>query len=68
MRVNLADGRCRTCGGPLDVLDHDDVSMNVACADCGDNYDVEPDAFGDGCLTYHVPLQIRRLLGANDGP
>lgn len=60
MRVDPKDGRCRDCGGTLEILDFDDVSMNVECTECGDNYDVETDAFGDGCMTYYLPLQIKR--------
>ena len=66
MRVLANDGVCRTCGGPLDILDFDDCTMNVACADCGDNYDVETDAFGDGCMTYYFPLVAERILGGGD--
>jgi len=32
MQVDLKDGRCRTCGGPLDVTDADDISLTVVCA------------------------------------
>jgi hypothetical protein len=28
--------------------------MTVECQDCGETYLVEPDAFGDGCMTYYV--------------
>jgi len=34
------------------------------CLVCGDTYEVETDAFGDGCMTYHVPLVAERLLGS----
>jgi hypothetical protein len=66
MRVDLTDGACRSCGGPLDILDTDDVSMNVACAECGDNYDVETDAFGDGCMKYYFPIVSSALMAAVD--
>lgn len=26
------------------------------CCFCGDSYLVEPDAFGDGCMTYYVEV------------
>lgn len=66
MRVEPKDGACRSCGGPLDILDSDDCSMTVACADCGDNYDLETDAFGDGCMSYYVPFATRRITGGGD--
>ena len=28
---------------------------------CGDSYDVETDAFGDGCMKYYFALQRRRM-------
>jgi uncharacterized Zn finger protein len=54
MRVNLKDGRCRSCSGELDIIDADDATMTVECENCGDVYLVEPDAFGDGCMTYYA--------------
>ena len=65
MRVDPHDGACRNCGGPLDILDFDDCSMTVACAECSDSYDVETDAFGDGCPTYYLPLVTHRMLGGD---
>lgn len=52
--VDLSDGKCRTCGGQLEIVAADDATMDVICteASCGDNYTVEPDAFGDGGITY----------------
>lgn len=63
MQVDLKDGRCRSCGSGLQIIDADDATMTVECVECGDNYDVEPDAFGDGCMTYYFPLMTKRLLG-----
>ncbi len=65
MRVNPQDGTCRTCRGELEVIDADDATMTVECqADgCGDSYLVEPDAFGDGCVTYYVPFLAERMYG-----
>jgi hypothetical protein len=54
MRVKLADGTCRSCHGELEITDADDATMTVECMECGDSYLVEPDAFGDGCMTYYV--------------
>ena len=48
------DGKCRECGGTLEIVDVDDATMTVECQDCGDCYPVEPDAFGDGALVYFV--------------
>ena len=53
MRVEKKDGVCRSCGGELTIIDADDATMTVEC-ECGDVYLVEPDAFGDGCMTYYV--------------
>lgn len=58
MRVNPEDGVCRTCGGELEITDADDATMLVECRSetCGDAYQVEPDAFGDGAMSYYVPF------------
>lgn len=66
MRVDPKDGKCRSCGGTLEINDIDDATMSVECEDCGDAYDVEPDAFGDGCMTYYLPLQIKRAEEEGD--
>ena len=52
MIVDRKDGSCRSCGGTLRVIDADDASLTVSCLDCQDTYEVETDAFGDGCMTY----------------
>jgi len=54
MLVDPKDGVCRSCGGGLEIIDADDATMTVQCEECGDSYVVEPDAFGDGCMTYYV--------------
>ena len=59
MKVDLRDGSCRECGGPLDIIDVDDVSIIVACTECSHIYPVEPDAFG---LDYW-PQAITEKLG-----
>ena len=61
MRVDLKDGRCRTCGSQLEITDADDATMTVECVECGDSYQVEPDAFGDGCMTYYVGVMAERM-------
>jgi len=63
MIVNTEDGVCRSCGGQLEILDFDDVSLHVTCCSCADSYEVETDAFGDGCMTYFFPLMSERLYG-----
>ena len=50
MLVDLKDGRCRTCGSQLEIIDVDDISLHVECIECADFYQVESDAFGDGCV------------------
>lgn len=66
MLVELEDGKCRSCDGQLEIMDVDDAMMSVTCTECADSYDVEPDAFGDGCMTYFFPLRTRQLLGEED--
>lgn len=58
MRVNPEDGACRSCGGELEITDADDATMLVECQspECSDAYQVEPDAFSDGAMTYYVPF------------
>ena len=60
MRVATTDGTCRSCGGELEVVDADDATMTVKCAECGDSYAVEPDAFADGCMTYYAGFLTER--------
>jgi DNA-directed RNA polymerase subunit RPC12/RpoP len=66
MLVDRHDGRCRTCGGQLEITDADDATMSVECTACGDSYLVEPDAFGDGCMTYSVGFLSERYAGGED--
>lgn len=60
MKVNPRDGTCRDCGGELSIIDADDATMTVECEMCGVAYFVEPDAFGDGCMTYYVGFLTAR--------
>jgi hypothetical protein len=55
MLVNRRDACCRSCGGTLEIVDVDDATMTVECRnpECSDSYSVEPDAFGDGAMTYY---------------
>jgi hypothetical protein len=52
MIVDPNDGRCRTCGGTLLVIDADDATLTVSCLECQETYAVETDAFGDGCMSW----------------
>lgn len=52
MLVELTDGKCRSCGGQLEVIGADDATMDVECTECSDEYTVEPDAFNDGGIKY----------------
>lgn len=52
MLVELRDGCCRNCGGQLEIVHAEDALLTVVCLECGDGYDVEPDAFADGGIVY----------------
>ena len=60
MRVDPKDGVCRSRGGELEVIDANDATMTIECLDRGDSYAVEPDAFGDGAMTYYVAVMTDR--------
>ena len=66
MRVDPKDGRCRSCGGELTIIDADDATMTVECQECGNTYFVEPDAFGDGCMTYYVGFMAKHAQEGGD--
>lgn len=42
----------------------DDV--HCECSFCHDVYTVEPDAFGDGCMTYYVPILAEQQEAGRD--
>jgi transcription elongation factor Elf1 len=67
MLVESQDGVCRECGGQLKIIDADDATMTVECCTCGDSYDVETDAFGDGAIHYW-PTFMAEQLGEEEGP
>lgn len=52
MLVDLADGKCRTCGAQLKIVAAHDATMDVECTECDDSYTVETDAFNDGGIKY----------------
>jgi hypothetical protein len=64
MKVNPKDGVCRQCGGSLTIIDADDATMTVECDECQDVYLVEPDAFGDECMTYYCSFLTGKTTGA----
>jgi hypothetical protein len=66
MRVDLADGRCRTCGSALDITDCSDIALFCECSECGDSYEVETDAFGDGCMTYLPAMMATKMQEGDD--
>ncbi len=63
MHVNPQDGRCRCCGGTLQITDADDATMAVESQPCGEEYLVEADAFGDGCMVYWPAAIAEKLDG-----
>jgi hypothetical protein len=67
MLVEPQDGRCRDCGGQLEIVGADDVSLTVECQECGETYDVEADAFGDGSIHYW-PTFMAEQLGEGGEP
>lgn len=52
--VRISDGKCRQCGGQLQITECEDSLMTVECTNesCCDCYVVEPDAFHDGGIDY----------------
>ena len=66
MLVEKSDGRCSRCGGQLEIVEADDVSMTVYCLECEDSYDVETDAFGDGCVKYYIPFMVELEFGGEE--
>lgn len=62
MRVDLRDGRCRTCGSELRIVGGDESSLTVECGECRDTYDVQPETFG-----HHGPIYHSRFLAGQKG-
>ena len=65
MRVDPKGGCCRSCRGELTIIAADDATMTVEC-ECGESYLVEPDAFGDGCVTYFVGFLAAQMEAETD--
>lgn len=61
MLIELQDGQCRECSGQLEIVSADDVSPTVECQECGETYDVETDAFGDGAILYWPTFMAEQL-------
>jgi hypothetical protein len=61
MRVNPKDGTCRSCGGPLDIVDASEDTLTVECSGCYESYDVEVDAFHDGGVTYWPEAMAKKF-------
>ena len=66
MIVDPNDGRCRSCDGVLEILDGSDATLVVTCTECADSYDVEPDAFNDGCMTYYPAIMAKKMEEGDD--
>jgi DNA-directed RNA polymerase subunit RPC12/RpoP len=60
MLVDREDYVCPECKGQLEIDEIDDCSMFVVCTECGHDMQVEPDAFGDGCMKYYVVMQAKQ--------
>lgn len=63
MQVERKDGRCRACGGTVNVVAVDDATITVECQVCGDSYSVEPDALGDEAFVYFFDCLNAREAG-----
>ena len=67
MLVDLEDGCCRECEGQLEITHFDDACLWVCCSECNEDYEVETDFFGDGCVKYYFAMQCQSLgLDPND--
>ena len=69
MLVDLQDGKCRECGGQLEIVGADDATLEIECTKCGDGYFVETDAFHDGGIKYWPEAMVEfgeELLGGTD--
>ncbi|MCA8999489.1 MAG: hypothetical protein KDA80_21015 [Planctomycetaceae bacterium] len=66
--VEMTDGRCRSCGGQLQIVGADDVSLDVECLNekCADGYTVETDSFADGGIHYWRLIMAELENGAEE--
>lgn len=60
MKVNPKDGVCYRCRGALTVTDASEDSLTVEC-ECGETYEVEIDAFGDGAMFYWPMVMAAKI-------
>ncbi|MEL6896028.1 MAG: hypothetical protein AAFP90_07995 [Planctomycetota bacterium] len=67
MLVDTDDGCCDECDGQVQIVDADDATMAVQCLQCGEHYNFEPDAFGDGCMKYYWRIMEDRHLNQGRG-
>lgn len=66
MPIPVAKHKCNECGKPtLQIIDAGDDRMTVQCTSCGDENEVEVDAFGDGGVVYW-PQAYAAVLGGED--
>ena len=61
MNINPTDGRCRSCGGELRIIDATDATLLVLCTKCDEEYEVETDAFKDGGVIYYPAFMAAKL-------
>jgi len=64
MIASLDENRCRSCGGPLQILDAS-RSQTVTCVECADTYDL-PDVSEDECVTDRFPRAVRQVEDGGD--
>src|SRR4051794_14603840 len=66
MRMETKDGTCPSCGGALEIIDADDVTMTVRCLDCQDEYQVETDGLNDAGVHYWPNFMADKLMEGDD--
>jgi predicted nucleic acid-binding Zn ribbon protein len=63
MLVKTKDGKCRECGGQLEIVEATEDTLEVECTACGEAYTVETDAFGDGGGHYWPEMMAAQEFG-----
>ena len=64
MTATLGDDRCRSCGGPLQILDASRAQA-VTCVECSDTYD-QSDPTDDEWVTARSPKEARQTADGGD--
>ena len=64
MNTDPNHDQCRSCGGPLQILDTS-RSQTVTCVECADTYDL-PDTSDDECVTERFPNAVRQAEDGGD--